>query len=235
MSCQQNNFFSDYNQCTGVTPQWFIENDGCTNVQGCIPIASPCQPTFRRFSPYCQFLEVTPAAPQLYLRVAPSPQQDASSLTFAHTSAYAELRRKGIPDLLATYQAWRRDENGYIGFYFDDAYFAQPTGYYLLDIFLDCSYCFSVNLRKPRCEAVVMDCYVQPVMETCGTGDCNATNVVGFDTAGGLVCTDVNPNPVCAGIAPYFPLDNPQVPVVPPCPSAPCCVTADTTAGSTVG
>ena len=50
-----------------------------------------------------------------------------------------------------------------VNVYFDDALFAQPSGYYYGDIFIDCVYCFTVNLRLPRCEAVVTDCYAQPV------------------------------------------------------------------------
>jgi len=238
MACQSfaNQLVSgDYSQCSGVTPAWYVANDGCNNPAGCLPTLVACQPAIRRFSPYCQLIEVTRATPQVYLRVAPSIQRDGTSLTFSHSGVYLELRRKGLPDLLATYRAWRRDANGYIGFYFDDYLFAQPSGYYIGDVFIDCTYCFSVNLRLPRCEAVVTDCYVQPIMETCGQGECAVIDVAGLGAAGGLVCDDPNVNPNCATIAPFFPLDNPQAPPTAPCPTNQCCVSAAPVVGSVAG
>ncbi len=228
MPCQQTAPFSDYNQCTGVTPTWFVLNDGCNNPLGCIPILTQCAPAHRRFSPYCNMIEVNPTTPQVYLRVAPSVQRDATSLTFSHSGVYLELRRKGMPALLATYTAWRRDANGYIGFYFDDALFAQPPGFFIGDVFIDCAYCFSVNLRLPRCQAVVTDCYVQPILENCGNGECAIQDAAGFGVVGGLQCDTPVTSP-CAGVAPYFPLDNPVVPVTPPCPTSTACCLAPST------
>lgn len=165
----------------------------------------------RRFSPFCRIVDVTPNSPQVYFRVAPSVQNDSTALTFIHSRVYLELRRKGVETLLGTYNAWRRDANGNIGFYFDDILFGSAPGFYVGDVFIDCVYCFSVQLRLPPCETVVTDCYVQPVLETCGEGDCAVVDVVGFGSIGSWPC-NIAVSSICGNVAPYFEIANPGSP-----------------------
>jgi hypothetical protein len=203
-----------------------LQPSGCTNVGvvllmdwfqqfdsepcGCIPVA-PCVPQLRRhFSPFCRMVDVTPSTPQVYFRVAPSVQHDSTALLFTHSRVYLELRRKGIENLLGTYNAWRRDANGNIGFYFDDVLFNSEPGFFIGDVFIDCVYCFSVQLRLPPCEAVVTDCYVQPIHDVCERGECTVVDIVGFGTIGSWPCNIVVPS-ICGDIAPYFELTNPGI------------------------
>lgn len=207
---------------------WYENFDGWQC--GCItPVITSCTIN-RRFSPFCRIVDVVPSTPQVYFRVALSSQRDSTSLTFAHSSVYLELRRKGMEALLATYTAWRRDENGYVGFYFDDALFGQPPGFFIGDVYIDCKYCFSVQLRLPPCETFVTDCYVVPALEDCGRGECTVLDPVGLGVAGGLPCDA--PSTVCGDAIPYFDLSNP-VPPASVCgiPTA-CCFTPACAAGS---
>ncbi len=221
MTCATNPWLN-YNQCSGVTPTWFIVNDGCNNPCGCLPQSNVCNPIRRRFSPFCKLIDVTPAAPQVYLRIAPSPQTDSQALTFSYSRVTLELRRKGCETMIASYPAWRRDGRGYIGFYFDDNLFNGPSGYYIGDVFIDCVYCFSVNFRKPMCEAFVTDCYVQPALDTCGTGECGVALAIGADVIGGTRCGLPVPANQCGPIAPYFQIDNPPPPP-PVCDTSSAC------------
>lgn len=223
MSCSSNQW-TYYNQCTGVSPAWYLLNDGCNNPCGCLPQSSVCTPIRRKFSPFCKVIDVSSATPQVYLRVAPSVQLDSQALTFAHSRVTLELRRKGCETMLASYPAWRRDGRGYIGFYFDNTLFSGPAGYYVGDVFIDCCYCFSVTLRKPKCEALVTDCYVQPAIDTCGNGECGLGNVIGMGPIGmlGESCSLPGETTACGPIAPYFPLDNPPAPT-PVCSSSSAC------------
>lgn len=222
MPCQNVNWQIDYSQARGVTPEWYLQNDGCNSAGGCIPVA-PVVPQFRRrFSPYCGFTEVTPQNPQVYYQVAGSVQTDDMPMTFNHQQVYMEVRRKGNEcGMVASYPAWRRDANGWIGFYFDDQYFGSPPGYYIGDVFINCCYCFSVQFYLPYCAAVVTGCYTQPALELCGGGECSIADEVGMGTIGGLDCDTTSTS--CGGVAPYFPIDNPQVPPTPVCPSESGC------------
>lgn len=175
----------------------------------CAIIETDCPTFHRRFSPYCRMVDVSTAAPQVYFSVAPSLRASLNRLTFNSDRVYLELRRKGCENLLATYNAWRRDLYGNIGFYFDDTLFAQNPGFFIGDVYINCVYCFSVQLRFAGCEAVVMDCYTQPIMETCGKGECSVIQVIGVGSIGGFGCAVTSD---CGPIAPYFPLDNPATP-----------------------
>lgn len=213
-----------------ITQDWFSEFDG--QPCGCLfPI--PTVPTVhRRFSPFCRLIDVSPSAPQVYFRVAPSVQNDASSLTFNNSRVYLELRRKGMEDLIATYNAWRRDANGYIGFYFDDSLFGGCPGYYVGDIFIDCKYCMSVQLRLPPCETFVTDCYALPALEDCGRGECTVVDLIGMGVIGGLTCDIPPATTVCGPVAPFFDLNN-SVPPPPVCGvDSACCFTPATAAGA---
>ncbi len=189
-----------------------------------------CPTLHRRYSPYCRMVEVSAYNPQVYFTVAPSIRFSNSALTFNRDRVYLELRRKGCENLLATYSVWRRDLNGNIGFYFDDTLFGQPPGYFIGDVYINCTYCFSVQLRLSPCEAVVTDCYVQPIMETCGKGECGVIQVVGIGSIGGLSCAVTSD---CGPIAPYFPLDNPATP--PQAQLAQCCIPATSAGTGSIG
>lgn len=200
---------------------WYAENDG--RLCGCIEPTPPVPLFCRRFSG-CGILDVSPSHPQAYFRIAPSVRYDGSSFTFANMDAYMEVRYKGREELIATYPAWRIDANGYVGFYFDDTLWQNKPGFYVGDIFLNCAYCLSVQLRLPRCEAVVTDCYAQPVLETCGDVCCGIIDMAGDGMAGGGTC-GVPTSP------PFYDLTNPGPMVPSDCievcyPPGPSCVSA---------
>lgn len=197
---------------------WYTEFDG--DLTCCIQPTCAVPAFRRRFSPYCRLTDITPTTPQVYFRVDSS-LSGGVALTFNYSRVYMELRKKGQEVLIATYNAWRRDENGYIGFYFDDTFFALCDGYYTGDVYIDCKYCFSVQLRLPPCEAAVTDCYVQATMEDCGRGECTVIDVIGFGTVGGIPCNSVTSS-VCGDVAPYFDLSNP-IPSVVSCPIPSIC------------
>lgn len=168
----------------------------------CAPTTQAC--LRRRYSPYCRFITVSRATPQVYLTVTPAPASGVP-VTFNHDSVYLELRRKGCEGtLLATYPAWRRDANGAIGFYFDDTLFDFRAGFFIGDVYINGAYCFSVQLWLHDCEATVVDCYVQPLQETCGLDACvSVVDTIGLETIGG------GPYPESV---PYFDLNNPLYP-----------------------
>lgn len=197
---------------------WYEQYDG--DLSCCIQPVCSTPVLRRRFSPYCRIVDVTPQTPQVYFRVDSS-LSSGVTLTFNYSRVYLELRRKGQETLIATYNAWRRDENGAIGFYFDDAFFEQCDGYYVGDVYIDCKYCFSVQLRLPPCEAAVVGCYVQPAMETCGREVCSLIDPVGLGIVGGWMC-DIAPATNCGDIAPYFTLSDSGASVV-SCPIPSVC------------
>jgi hypothetical protein len=205
---------------------WYSVNDGLPC--GCI-IPDPVVPTLRRrFSPDCRMVDVGPATPQAYFSIAPSVQSNGHQASFSYDRAYMNVYRKGREDLLiTTYNVWRRDINGAIGWYFDDTLFNQPPGFFIGDVFIDCDYCFSVQLRLPRCESVVTSCYVQPIMEQCGEGECSVIQPMGEGLIGGGECALPPAVTTCGTQAPYFPLENPLKPPAPCAESSACCLTPD--------
>ncbi len=204
---------------------WFQTFDGADC--GCIPLV-PCLPILRRrFSPDCRCIDVGPTVPQVYYNVAPSVQRNGHQLTFNNDRSYMKVFRKGLEHIeIATYNVWRRDANGALGFYFDDVLFNQPTGFYVGDIYINCNYCMSVQLRLPPCETVVTSCYTVPIMEECGLGECSVIQVVGEGVIGDGPCALPPTVTSCGTIAPFFPLENPLAPPA-PCPDTSCCVTID--------
>ena len=175
-------------------------------------------------------IDVYPSSPQVYLAVAPALRYSLSKLTFNHDRVYLELRRKGCEGtLIATYNVWRRDLYGNIGFFFDDTFFGQPAGYYIGDVYINCTYCFSVQLRLSGCDATVLDCYTEKALELCGGGECSVIQVIGAGAIGGTGCLVTSD---CGVVAPYFPLDNPISPL--PVSSTNCQFTA-CAVGSVIG
>lgn len=177
----------------------------------CIVIEDSCPSIHRRFSPYCRMVDVDASNPQVYFSVGAAINSNVV-LTFNHDRAYLELRKKGSEYLIATYNVWRRDLNGAIGFFFDANLFTQTPGYYIGDVYINCTYCFSVQLRLRPCSSVVLSCYTQPVLETCGVEDCGVIQVIGVGSIGGATCAATSN---CGPIPPYFPLDNPVTPAQP--------------------
>ncbi len=213
-----------------ATQTWYEANDGLDC--GCIP--APVWPQLRRrFSYVCRLVDVTPANPQVYFKVAASYPTDKHQLTFNHTRGYMEIRRKGIDHILiATYNIWRRDAYGSIGFYFDDTFFGQLPGYYIGDIFLDCEYCFSVQLRLPVCKAVVIDCYTVAALETCGEPLCSIIDAMGSGMIGGGECPLPPAITECGSLPPYFELFDPIDNTPPACPVNSLCAIPPNCAGS---
>lgn len=200
---------------------WFEVNDGLPC--GCI-IPEPVVPRpKRRFSPDCRCIDIGPSTPQLYLNVAPSVQRNGHQITFNNDRSYMKVFRKGREDIeIATYNVWRRDANGALGWYFDNVLFDQPSGFFVGDVYLNCVYCFSVQLRLPPCEAVITSCYTQPILENCGAGECSLIQVTGEGMVGGGDCALPPPVTECGTIAPYYSLENPLEPL-PPCTDTSVC------------
>jgi hypothetical protein len=186
----------------------------------CIVIEPDCPSFHRKYSPYCRLIDVSANTPQVYLRVASSIRFSSQVLTFNHDRVYMELRRKGCENLLATSPAWRRDADGNIGFYFDGNLFDQSPGFFIGDVYINCNYCFSVQLRLSGCEAAVIGCYVEPALEECGQGECGLTPSIGTGAIGGLACPA--PASECGTVAPFFPMSN-TIPVSPSACATPSC------------
>lgn len=184
---------------------WYTEFDGAQNC--CIPVCVVPERR-RRFSRACRLVDVSSCNPQAYFTVAANYATDSTAWAFSHDHVYMEVFRKGREDIpVATYNVWRRDANGAIGFYFDDTLFATP-GFYVGDVFINCVYCFSVQLRVPPCEAVVTDCYTVAALETCGSDICAFIEPAGYGIVGGGEC-GVPTNTVCGPVAPFFELYDP--------------------------
>lgn len=213
---------------------WLEANDGLDC--GCIP-ACIIPPFRRRFSYVCRLVDVTPDNPQVYFKVAASYPTSNSQLTFSNTRGYLELRRKGLEHILiATYNIWRRDAYGSIGFYFDDSLFTQPPGYFIGDIYLDCQYCFSVQLRVPVCRAVVTGCYTVQAIETCGEPLCSVIDAMGLGMIGGGECPVPPATTECGSLPPYFELFDPIDNTPPACPtSGPCAIPPDCVGSTPIG
>jgi len=99
-----------------------------------------------------------------------------------NSSATIYIYRKGKEQEapLVTYNAFQIDDNGYVGFYWDDTFLAAESGYYVGDVYFCNEYCFSVNFIIPRCRTRVLDSYneIEPsCLPACGT-----------DAIGGVDC-----------------------------------------------
>lgn len=193
----------------GSTVQdWYTVNDGLPC--GCIPVTPVVPILKRRFSADCRMIDVSPYTPQVYFNIAPSVQRNGHQATFNYSRAYLKLFRKGREDIeIATYNVWRRDENGALGWYFDDTFFSQPPGFFIGDVYVDCTYCFSVQFRLPPCELSVTSCYTVPILETCGECVCGVIQAAGSGVIGDGDCNLPPALTPCGTVAPYFPLENP--------------------------
>lgn len=93
-------------------------------------------------------------------KINKTPYKDAEQVLWQNNTSYLEVRRKGKLDiLLTTIPMVSYDENGFGCFEWDEIMSQQPTGFYILDIFINCCYCFSLNLRLMPCRAVVVNSY----------------------------------------------------------------------------
>lgn len=212
---------------------WYVANDGAQC--GCIPVCAAVPARWRRFSRTCRLVDVSPANPQAYFAVAASYGTDSTQLSFNHDRVYMEVFRKGREDIrVATYNVWRRDANGSLGFYFDESIFCLP-GFYVGDVFINCEYCFSVQLRVPVCAAVVTDCYTVAALETCGADICAFVEPAGYGTAGGGECGVPPTVTECGTIAPFFELYDPVGATAAPCGPTGCCFTPDPAGATSAG
>lgn len=125
-----------------------------------------------------------------------------------HNSAYAEIRRKGLPALLITYPLVSYDENGFACFTWDNNLFNQPVGFYVADIYINCCYCFSINIRLRRCSLIVSDSY--------SLGDETCKPICG-NSVGAPVCDDATALDDCGGQTPSF-SPSPALDIPPPIP-----------------
>jgi len=164
----------------------------------------------RRYSG-CDWIAISPGTAKVFVRMLQSVQNPVQFIP--KVPIQIKMYRQGISCLLATYDAWQRDANGYVGFYFDEALLAQPAGYYVGDLFFGCEYCFSLKFRLAPCELIADDCRVVEQIETCGKTVCAIYPAIGEGTIGGVDCALVPPNQCedpCGTVAPYFDDSNPN-------------------------
>ena len=172
---------------------------------------APCSCKPRRFTG-CDWIEISPGTAKVFVRMLQSVQVPKLFVP-NRTAMQNKLYREGCDSLVAEYNAWQRDANGYVGFYFDDCILAASAGYYVGDVFLGCDYCFSLKFRLAPCELIVDDCQVENQVETCGTTLCELYPAIGEGTIGGVDCA-LPPSAApcgntCGAIPPYFDDSNP--------------------------
>lgn len=124
---------------------------GCSNRE-------PLKPERKRRFSGCGILDIDPTVVKTWFRVESSAYASAQQILLNHTCMRIELTRKGKEDVFASYDAFSTDNEGNVSFYWDDEFITRPPGFYLGDVFFNEMYCFTVQFRIRRCEAVVSSC-----------------------------------------------------------------------------
>jgi len=166
----------------------------------------------RRYSG-CDWIAISPDTAKVFVRMLQSVQNPRQFIP-NRVPMQIKMYRQGINCLLATYDAWQRDANGYVAFYFDEALLGQPAGYYVGDVFFGCEYCYSLRFRLAPCEVIVDDCRVENTIETCGKAICAIYPAIGEGTIGGVDCALAPSGGPCdepcgSAVAPFFDDSNP--------------------------
>lgn len=138
------------------------------NPYGCIN-REPLKPERKRRFSGCGVLDIDPTVVKTWFRVESSAYASVQQLLLNHTCMRIELTRKGKEDVFASYDAFSTDNEGNVSFYWDDEFLTRPPGFYLGDVFFNEVYCFTLQFRIRRCEAVITACQNEHE-PTCRTG-----------------------------------------------------------------
>lgn len=163
----------------------------------------------RRFSG-CEWITVTPQTAKVFFRMLQS-EQNPQQFIPSRTAMKMKVYREGSDCVVAEYDAWQRDLNGRVGFYFDHSFLGGSAGYYVGDVFLGCDYCFSLRFRLAPCELIVDACSTVEQIEACGREVCALYPAIGEGTIGGVDCALAPATtPDCGAVPPYFDDSNPN-------------------------
>lgn len=90
-----------------------------------------------------------------------------------------DIVRKGQEGVSVAYRAFTKDLNGRMGFYWDQSLYTLNPGWYLGDVYVQDSYCFSVQFRIRTCEIDVVGCENEYVGGGCSYDYCSPLGLVG--------------------------------------------------------
>lgn len=157
----------------------------------------------------CGVLDIDPSVAKTWFQLEDTSRVSASQLVLGSACMQIDLSRKGTDEMFVAYKAFSTDVNNNVSFYWDDVFLQQPPGYYVGDVYFNDTYCFSMEFRIRRCEAVVVACmheYETPCRKECDVigelsptgGACPEAPCIGVDvietpTPNTLVC-DVLPD-----------------------------------------
>lgn len=184
---------------------------GMDDCAWCITSCTPCHTRPRRYSG-CDYIDITSKLKKTFIRMLAS-ERNPTQVDPTNARIYIEIRRRGCPALVASYDAFQRTADGYVGFYWDSEFTGAPAGLYVGDVYIDCVYCFSLRFRIPRCQLVVDDCYNEYAAEDCGLGECSMLIAVGDGVVGGVECGTAPAATECGLPVPYFESTDPAVPI----------------------
>lgn len=184
---------------------------GMDDAAWCVTSCNPCEGPRRRYAE-CDYIDITPAVKKTFIRMLIS-QQQQDQLDPTHTKIRIEIKRRGSENLIACYHAFQRTADGYVGFYWDCLFTEACPGLYIGDVYIDCTYCFTLRFRIPKCELVADACYNEYALETCGLGECSMLETVGDGVVGGVECEVVPAPDECGLPPPYFETMDPAVPI----------------------
>ena len=182
----------------------------------CLPVV-PCAPPRLRKINKCGVIEITPATVKTWVTLERGLCERMQVLPNELCIAI-EIYRKGCEERLATYNAFSRDVNGAVSFYWDCDFLDQPTGFYYGDVFLNDHYCFTLPFRIPRCDVRAVNCYSEyekDCADSCGD------TIGGSGVASGCVEPSCIPLEVIDKLKPNAPACN-ELPAVPCPPGAAC-------------
>lgn len=182
----------------------------------CLPIV-PCVPPRLRRVNKCALIEITPAVVKTWVMLERGLCQRMQVLP-NDLCISIEIFRKGCEEKLATYNAFSRDVNGAVSFYWDCDFLNQPSGFYYGDVFLNEQYCFSLPFRIPRCDIRAINCYNENEKD-CATGCDDTIGSTGISS--GCVEESCIPIEVLEKTKPDAPSCN-ELPSVPCPPGAAC-------------
>jgi hypothetical protein len=126
------------------------------NPCGCINREPLKPPRKRRFSG-CDMHEIDASVVKTWFKLGAS-AADTQQLLVNSACVRIELMRKGSEDVFASYDAFSTNTASEVSFYWDAEFLERPFGFYIGDIFINEHYCFSVQFRIRKCEAVALSC-----------------------------------------------------------------------------
>lgn len=141
------------------------------NPCGCIN-REPLRPKRKRRFSGCGILDIDPTVAKTWFRVESSAYASAKQLLLDRAAMRMDIVRKGQDCAFVSYDAFSTDNDGNVSFYWDSMFLDAPSGFYLGDVFFREQYCFTVQFRIRRCEAVIVECRNEHEVVGCaGFGD----------------------------------------------------------------